>query len=106
MTPYSMTATSSTSRSWHPVDDVPRRLRKGRRWRLAATVHDASERIRTRTRSGVPRGVRDVRVHPKEPDIDGYDWGVDVAGQISLGGLKLLLSNRASIRIRSPLRLT
>jgi hypothetical protein len=58
------------------------------------------------TRAGIPRRARDVQPHRKGPDPDGYDWGVDFAGAITLGGVKLLLSNRYGLRIRSPLRFT
>jgi hypothetical protein len=58
------------------------------------------------TRTGIPRHARDIQVHKGKSDVDGYEWGVDVAGEVTLGGLKLLLANRSAVRIRSPLRMT
>jgi hypothetical protein len=73
---------------------------------MANTAIRKSRGVGAGTRNGIPRGARDVRSQKEEPDVDGYDWGVDVAGEITLGGLKLILANRAGLRIRSPLRLT
>jgi hypothetical protein len=71
---------------------------------MAETAKRA-RRVRAGTTNGVPRPALDAN-RGKQSNDDGYDWGVDVAGEISLGGLKLVLANRAGVRIRSPFRLT
>jgi hypothetical protein len=55
------------------------------------------------TRSGVPRHQSERSTLDKE-ESEGYDWGVDLAGTIKLGGLKFVLGNRAALKVRSPLR--
>jgi hypothetical protein len=73
---------------------------------MAVTASRKSRKAGVGTRTGVPRRGRDIRSHRKPTDVDGYGWGVDVAGEITLGGLKLILANRAGVRIQSPTRLT
>jgi hypothetical protein len=58
------------------------------------------------TRSGVPRQSPTVKDHADGSSISPYGWSMDVAGTISLSGFRLLLANRAGVRIRCPLRLT
>jgi hypothetical protein len=65
-----------------------------------------NRRVGAGTQTGVLRRDREVQSHKKGRDGDGYNWALDVAGEITLGGLKLILANRAAVRIRSPFRLT
>ena len=73
---------------------------------MAGTRSGKSRKVRPGSPDGIPRRALDVKSERKQPDVDGYDWGVDVAGEITLGGMKLVLANRAGVKIRSPLRLT
>jgi hypothetical protein len=57
------------------------------------------------TRTGVP-GHQSGRAALDKDESEGYDWGVDLAGTIKLGGLKFVLGNRAALKVRSPLRLS
>ena len=57
------------------------------------------------TRSGIPEHHTEGVVRDTD-ESEAYDWGVDLAGTIKLGGFKFVLGNRAALKVRSPLRLS
>jgi hypothetical protein len=73
---------------------------------MAITASRKSRRATIGTRNGVPRPGCGTTSQEKPTDVGGYGWGVDLAGEITLGGRKLVLANRAGVRIQSPCRLT